>query len=164
MPHETIGYAWMNLEEDHDKKELESLNFGGVDCNQYPGHPYCDSWRNAQEGSLQNLINIGSLVKKGKKAVKIGKDAINVAKDAKHTYDDIRGLKLVNLNTDLDNRDAANRDHDFDLQNLMVNCAQYPGHPMCDSWRNAQETSLLNLDNDHDNDKDKKAKIIALLI
>ena len=54
MPHETIGYAWLNLEADHDKKDMDLQNLA-VNCAQYPGHPYCDGWRNAQEAGLQNL-------------------------------------------------------------------------------------------------------------
>ena len=78
-----------------------------------------------RDKDLQNLLNFKKLGKNVKKAVKVGKDVVNVAKDAKHTYDDIRGIKLVNLNTDLDNRDAANRDHDFDLLNLDTELDYY---------------------------------------
>ena len=77
-----------------------------------------------RDKDLQNLLNFKKLVKNGKKAVKIGKDAVQVAKDAKHTYDDIKGLRLVNLN-DIDNRDAANRDHDFDMMNLGSSASDY---------------------------------------
>ena len=35
---------------------------GAVNCQEYPGHPYCDQWRNAQEGSLMNLMIFAPIV------------------------------------------------------------------------------------------------------
>ena len=40
------------------------------------------------------------------------------------------------------------------LMNLMVNCAEMPGHPMCDGWRNAQEAGLMNLMLEADSDSE----------
>ena len=55
LPHETFSSAWLvNLNSFAPQQGISLQNLA-INCQEYPGHPYCDKWRNAQETSLMNL-------------------------------------------------------------------------------------------------------------